>query len=177
MSKELARAALNNPADLEAFFALCNARGEVDAQITGWLEEQLDRLAGNLGLERVNRLTNFRQRYAGFAFRNPALRQHHLQIRFEFQYGNGGGFAFGFVYEDPSQPGSFADELRRLFAEHFGKPQISAAWPAWTMWKGYETWNDALLVEIRFGGKFLQDLEERLKILTAIATQLNSESA
>jgi hypothetical protein len=176
MSKELAHAALNKPDDLRAFFALCNARKEVETQIVAWLNGKLDEIATRQGLERPESLKNFRQRYDGFSFTNAALRANNLKIRFEFENADGGGFTFGFVYKDAERPGAYADELRRLFEEHFGKPETSRTWPACTMWNEYETWNDALLPEIRFGEHFFNELDARLSQLAAIADQLFSES-
>ena len=172
MSTELAQAALKDTKGLEAFFAICNARAEVDAQIVSWLEGKLDEIASRHGIARSEHLTSFRQRFSGFSFSNPLLNQNNLKVRFEFEYANGGGFAFGFVYLDAARKGEYADDLRRLFEEHFGKPEASISWPAWNMWKEFETWNDALLPEIRFGDRFLRDLEERLGILLSIAVQL-----
>ena len=175
MNTELAQAALRNSGDLRAFFALCNARMEVDAQIIRWLNGELDIIAARHGLDRPDRLKNFRQRYDGFSFTNALLHELDLCIRFEFEYPHGAGFAFGFCYASAGSARDYAEKLRGLFEEHFGKPEASAAWPAWTMWREYETWSDELLPEIRFGDRFLAELEARLTQLTAIAAQLSTQ--
>ena len=176
MSTELAQAALQKPDDLRAFFAICNARKEVDAQIVAWLDGKLKDISGRLGLEPLEHLTSFQQRFDGFAFTNAALRANNLKIRFEFEYANGGGFAFGFAYTEGQRTSEYGEELRQLFEEHFGKPEVSVTWPAWIFWKEFETWNETLLPEIRFEERFLNELTARLRQLAAIAAQLFPES-
>lgn len=172
MDTELAQAALHNSGDLRAFFSLCNARTEVEAQIVEWLNGKLDIIAARHCLDRPDRLKNFRQRYDGFSFTSALLQANNLCIRFEFEGHQGNGFAFGFRYASTGNSGECAEKLRELFEEHFGKPHASADWPAWATWSEYETWSDEMLTEIRFGDRFLNELEERLACLNTISARL-----
>jgi PD-(D/E)XK nuclease superfamily len=166
-------AALKDQADLQAFFALCNARKEVEKQIIAKLEKQIDLMAQELGIERAATPFNFGEKFSGFTFVTPMLKNNNLTIRFEFGGANGGGFYYGFKLVDCNQPVPKAEELQAAFDRFFGvMSQKSTWWAAWTYWGEFQSWNGETLAKIHFEDGFINALRERVEILMRIASNI-----
>ena len=173
MSTILAEAALKDQADLQAFFALCNTRKEVEKQIIAKLEKRIDQIAQVLGIARLAKLSNFGEKFSGFSFVTPALKDNNLTIRFEFGGANGGGFNYGFKLEDATLPVLQRQELRALFDQSFGITSKSENWwVAWTYWGDFQSWNGETLAKIHFEDDFIHELKAKLEIFLKVASTI-----
>lgn len=173
MSQAMAEAALRDQEELNAFFALCDARKEVEKRIIEKLETQIDEIAADLGVARLARLNNFGEKFCGFSFVTPALAENNLTIRFEFGGPNGGGFYYGFKLKDLSQPVPKSSELQELFDQSFGiSSKRENWWVAWAYWHEYQSWNPQTLAKIHFEEGFIQELKAKLEIFLKVASTI-----
>lgn len=166
MNEELTQNILSSPESLKAFLALENL--DIRGAIFESLKKDCHKLAEELSLQFWVSDKHVTDRYFGFSFRSASWKD--FEISFNFDAGNCGNLYFGF-YDDGKMDSIQRSELHDAFIDNFGSSQSSSQWCASQLWTTYQHWKGETLLQITHG-PFLDDLAEKVRIMSAIANQI-----
>jgi len=168
MNEELIQHIIETPDNLQAFFMLRDAGWAVQTSLIAKLDEDLARIAGELGLEKNDPAKDLHTKDSLFSFATPILERNNLRIGFTFGAGNFGALDFGFVKIKLDEPSPVEDDLQIAFAERFAWKK-TPWWPAYAYYEQpYRNWGHEAFEGVR-SGQFAESVKKRLITLLEIA--------
>ncbi len=161
MNEGIVNAVLNTPDSFNGYCALRAAEGEIKGAVIRKLVERIKSKIPD-GFDKVQMPTGSSERYDGFIFTTPALRQANLKATISFDSSYYRACFYGFEFIDSSE--NLNKDLNKqktiasAFETVFGVKCISSGrWPAWIYWEKRRDWNDDVLRLIMFGGDAFDD--------------------
>ncbi len=172
MNAELIQHIIETPENLKAFFALRDAGGAVQASLFEKLDEDLTRIAGELGLEKRDPAKDLHTKDSQFSFSTPSLERNNLRIGFTFGAGSFCALDFGFVKIAPNLPCPVEDDLQSEFTKRFASYKKTPWWPAYADYEQpYRNWGHEAFEGVR-SGQFAESVKKRLIPLLEIADKV-----
>ncbi len=158
-----------------AYANLRNVNWEIRKAIVAKLDEQLQPIAQELGLEMVDKLSGNGDKDEECLLTTPDLKAQNLKFGFGCGVSDYRDCFIGFASIDHDQESPLNSQIDRLFRAEFSQAQFSLDppnkyWPASAYWIQRRNWNDDTMAAI-LSGDFAKELKELIKSLSDIATK------
>lgn len=177
MNRELIAEVLKTRDTYLAYAALRNANGEIRKAIIAKVNEQLNALGKELGL---NPLETFAAQGAAgenYFYTTGAMKAQNLKFGLRCADTGYRNFSFGFAYLDwkiPSPPGCpVVGLLKGAFSEQFSQNEF---WHAYAWWGHRRNWDDETMAAI-LSGEFAPELKGLVEKLASVASKASKSSA
>lgn len=171
MNEDLIQHIIETPENLKAFYALRDAFWAVQTSLFEKLDEDLSRIANELGLEKKDPAKDLHTKESLFSFSTPSLERNDLIIGFTFAAGNFCDLDFGFMRLNANIPCNIENELQSEFGKLFALKK-TPWWPAYANYEQpYRAWGHEAFEGVR-SGQFAESVRKKLVLLMEIANKV-----
>jgi hypothetical protein len=172
MHKELIKEATSEEG-FKAFHLLLTLKDPIYDDLFGRLNDVIEKIAIDHGLDRFTHDRNLRVPWGGFGFSNFKLEKLGICIFFESSARDFQNLSFGFALRDNDIPTPFVDQLRKGFSDQFSQCATNKVWPAVLGFEPpYRSWGEEAFVGL-LSGDFAENLNQKVVALLEIAQSIS----